>query len=106
MDIKSPNGKENKTRPVLIGVGCFAVKKYFSIFVLSGECALGGHIIDESVLAFILEWKSGKFQLTKESNTLVTLYCLVWGVIYPMLNTSVGYCLFGHRYSRTSIQID
>ena len=54
MDIKSPNGKENKTRPFLIGVGCFAVKKYFSIFVLSGECALGGHIIDESVLAFIL----------------------------------------------------
>ena len=37
-------------------------------------------LIDESVLAFILEWKSGKFQLTKESKTLVTSYCLVWGV--------------------------
>ena len=33
---------------------------------------------DESVLAFILEWKSGKFQLTKEGNTLVTLYLVLW----------------------------
>ena len=39
------------------------------------------HIIDESVLAFILEWKSGKFTLTKESNTLVTPYCSVWGAL-------------------------
>ena len=64
------------------------------------------HIFDESVLAFILEWKSGKFTLAKESITLVTPYCLIWGVLYPILNTSVGYCLFGQRYSRTSIQID
>ena len=33
---------------------------------------------DESVLAFILEWKSGKFQWNKESNTLVTLYWYVF----------------------------
>ena len=64
------------------------------------------HIFDESVLAFILEWKSGKFTLAKESITLVTPYCLIWGVLCPILNTSVGYCLFGQRYSRTSIQID
>ena len=71
-----------------------------------GLCSLMTYYFDESVLAFILEWKSGKFQLTKDSNTLVTPYCIVWGVYCPTLNTSVGYCLFGQRYSRASIQID
>ena len=33
---------------------------------------------DESVLAFILDQKSGKFHYHKESNTLVTVY-LVFG---------------------------
>ena len=28
------------------------------------------------------------------------------GILAPCSNTSVGYCLFGQRYSRTSIQID
>ncbi len=62
------------------------------------------HIFDESVLAFILELKPRKFQDHKESNTLVTPYCLVWGVLYPVLDTSVGYCLFvvsaflGHQF--------
>ena len=32
---------------------------------------------DESVLAFILGWKSGKFQKHKVGNTLVTSYCKV-----------------------------
>ncbi len=40
-----------------------------------GIMLVGLHIFDESVLAFILEWKSGKFQSNKESNTLVTSYC-------------------------------
>ena len=35
-----------------------------------------------------------KFSEHKVSNTLVTPYCIVWGVLYPILNTSVGYCLF------------
>ena len=39
-----------------------------------------------------------------DSKRNVTL--IVWGVLYPVLNTSVGYCLFGHRYSRTSTQIN
>ena len=33
---------------------------------------------DESVLAFILEWKSGKFQCYKGSNALVTVYLVLW----------------------------
>ena len=55
------------------------------------------YFFDESVLAFVLERKCGSFCEHKEGNTLVTPYCLVWGVPYPMLNTSVGYCLFVFR---------
>ena len=33
---------------------------------------------DESVLAFILDQKSANFNYNKESNTLVTLYLVVW----------------------------
>ena len=41
--------------------------------------AIGIHIFDESVFAFILDTKSGKFHLRKESNTLVTLY---WNMVW------------------------
>ena len=61
-------------------------------------CSIGGfipvdrHIFDESVLAFILDWKSGKFHNYCEvSNSLVTPYCIVFGVFCPVLNTSVGF---------------
>ena len=41
--------------------------------------AIGIHIFDESVFAFVLERKCGSFQERKESNTLVTLYWyMVW----------------------------
>ncbi len=36
--------------------------KKVSNFVLSWDFFCDRHIFDESVLAFILEWKSGKFQ--------------------------------------------
>lgn len=56
-------------------------------------------LLDESVLAFILVQKSGKFHYHGESNTLITLYwymslqgilfvpsrlylILVWGIVY------------------------
>ena len=71
-----------------------------------GLCSLKTFYFDESVLAFILGWKSGKFQKHKKGNTLVTPYCIVRGVSYPMLNTSVGYCLFVLGLTRASIQID
>ena len=62
---------------------------------------------DESVFAFILVLKSGKFQLVRKSNTLVTLYWfLLWGVHAPYPNMGVEYCLFDQRYSRTSEQIN
>jgi hypothetical protein len=47
-------------------------------------------LIDESVLAFILEWKSGKFQWNKEGNTLVTSYCLVWAQFLPHAQYGCG----------------
>ena len=51
--------------------------KKVSNFVLSWEFSCDRHIFDESVLAFILEWKSGKFQKHKDSNTLVASYCSI-----------------------------
>ena len=51
--------------------------KKVSNFVLSWEFFYDRHIFDESVLAFVLEWKSGKFQKHKDSNTLVTSYCSI-----------------------------
>ena len=39
-------------------------------------------MIDESVFAFILDTKSGKFQQPNESNTLFALYWyILWGVL-------------------------
>ena len=46
------------------------------------------------------------FNMVKESNTLVTLYWYLSGTFLPYTDTGMGYCLFGHRYCRTSIQID
>ena len=76
------------------------VNLFFTLIFVVLNCQ--HNIFAESVLAFILGWKSGKFQKHKGSNTLVTSYCIVWGVLCPMLNTGVGYCLFVPRYSRTS----
>ena len=63
----------------------FVIPKMFRIFVVP----IGLHppadiFIDESVLAFILEWKSGKFQWNKESNHTRHLV-LVTFVAYSML---------------------
>ena len=63
----------------------FVIPKKFHIFVVP----MGLHppadiFIDESVLAFILEWKSGKFTLHKESNHTRHLV-LVTFVAYSML---------------------
>lgn len=45
---------------------------------------------DESVLAFILGWKSGKFQKHKVSNTLVTSYCKVREQFLPLTQYECG----------------
>ena len=79
--------------------------KILYIFVVL-KCVFGGHIFDESVLAFVLGWKSGKFQKHKDGNTLVTSYCIVWVQFLPMLDTGVGYCLFVLWLTRASIQIN
>lgn len=51
--------------------------------------------IDESVLAFILGLKPRKFHYHKRSNTLVTPYCIVFGVFCPILiRYECGVCLF------------
>ena len=42
---------------------------------------------DESVLAFILGLKPRKFHYHKKSNTLVTPYCIVFGVFCPILKS-------------------
>ena len=63
--------------------------KFLSIFVVL-KCVFGGHIFDESVLAFILEWKSGKFQCYKEGNTLVTSYCIVRVQFLPLTQYGCG----------------
>jgi len=45
---------------------------------------------DESVLAFTLGWKSGKFQKHKVSNTLVTSYCKVRVQFLPLTQYGCG----------------
>ena len=66
------------------------------------------YYIDESVIAFIPcseIWKISN--RSGEAITLVTRYWYtLWRILSPHSNTSVGYCLFDHGYSRTSEQID
>ena len=74
---------------------------------ICGAIALVADIIDESVFAFILEWKSGKFSNDQGEQHTRHRVLVLWHFRCPIpANTGVGYCLFGHRYSRTSIQID
>ena len=61
----------------------FVIPKMFCIFVVP----MGLHppadiFIDESVLAFILEWKSGKFQLSQgKQRTRHSVLHSIWGVL-------------------------
>ena len=70
-------------------------KKVANFVVSCGLSARQDIFVDESVIAFILEWKSGKFQLSKDSNhtrhsVLVTIMAAflphtpirVWGIVY------------------------
>ena len=78
----------------------------FCIFALALAVIVKADIlIDESVLAFILDTKSGKFLYHKESNSLITL-CIGTFLGLPQTNTGVGCCLLWYRYSRTSCQIN
>ncbi len=63
--------------------------KFSCTFVVL-KCVFGGHIFDESVLAFVLGWKSGKFQKHKDGNTLVTSYCMVWVQFLPHAQYGCG----------------
>ena len=86
----------------------FVFSRFYTIFViLSIVIVYITYLVDESVIAFILEWKSGKFQLHKDGNhTRHSVLVIIVVALAPRSNTSVGYCLFVQRYSRTSIQID
>ena len=74
-----------------------------------GAVALVADIfVDESVLAFILEWKSGKFALNQgkqpHSSPCIRIFR---GILYASSNTGVEYCVYlVQRHSRASIQID
>lgn len=83
-----------------LGGAPFVFQKQIAIFVVSRALGVSADIlIDESVLAFILDWKSGTFHNYCEiTNTLVTPYCIVSGVFCPMLNRyECGVCLFAVR---------
>ncbi len=53
----------------------FVVEVRYSFYICDAvRSAVQQSIFDESVFAFILDWKSGKFHCNKEGSTLVTLY--------------------------------
>ena len=70
-------------------------RRFFLSSLLLFVASCNGHIIDESVIAFVLVPKSGKFRhATGKASTLVTWYWLVmaapllhapirvWGIVY------------------------
>ena len=59
-------------------------------FCSAERCFWQTYFFDESVLAFILGWKSGKFQKHKEGNTLITSYCIVWAQLLPHAQYGCG----------------
>ena len=84
---------------------------FFALFkimcYICGAIALVADIFDESVFAFILEWKSGKFSMEQGEQHTRHRVLVLWHFRCPIpANTGVGYCLFVPRYSRTSIQIN
>ena len=83
----------NRPKSINFGLGHYFYNIFYNFVLLSLMDSLSGHIFDESVLAFILEWKSGKFSMLQgEQHTrhsvLLCLGCSapysirVWGIVY------------------------
>ena len=73
-----------------------AICENITTFVMSRRDILGNTYFDESVIAFILGWKSGKFSILqgKQSHSSLGIGIYYGGILAPYSNTSVGYCLF------------